>query len=383
MKPALRILLIVAIAGLVCLFFSQGLHQYLSLETIKAQQGELQIFYARQPLMAIAAFTAVYIPVVALNLPGALVLGLAAGALFGSLAGTLLVSFASTIGATLACLLSRYLLRDWVQQRFRDKLDRVNEGIREQGAFYLFALRLMPVIPFFIINMVMGLTPMRLRTFFWVSQLGMLPGTAVFVNAGSQIGKIDSLSGILSPGLILSLALVGIFPLGVRRALAQFQARQRVIPCAARVSRSESTAAMPESNTACQNTFPLANDILSACTDCGACQSACRFLTDYGTPKQLLQRLDLSSPRDQQLAYECSLCGLCTAICPENLDISGLFLGVRQCCVDNQNLNTDSYRVILGYEKRGTSPYSPGTDSRKHAIPYFSRDAPFPAPARQ
>jgi uncharacterized membrane protein YdjX (TVP38/TMEM64 family) len=136
-------------------------------------------------MTAIAVFSAVYIPVVALNLPGAVVLGLAAGALFGTLAGTVIISFVSSIGASLACLLSRYLLRDWVQRRFGEKLKKVNAGIQAEGAFYLFALRLMPVIPFFVINLVMGLTSLRLWTFYWVSQLGMLPGTVVFVNAGS------------------------------------------------------------------------------------------------------------------------------------------------------------------------------------------------------
>jgi len=136
-------------------------------------------------MTAIAVFSAVYIPVVALNLPGAVVLGLTAGALFGTLAGTVIISFVSSIGASLACLLSRYLLRDWVQRRFGEKLKKVNAGIQAEGAFYLFALRLMPVIPFFVINLVMGLTSLRLWTFYWVSQLGMLPGTVVFVNAGS------------------------------------------------------------------------------------------------------------------------------------------------------------------------------------------------------
>ncbi len=350
MKPPVRILLLLAIAILVFLFFSKGLHHHLSLENIKEHQAVLQNFYAEQPVMMVAAFTAVYILVVALNLPGAVVLGLSAGALFGSLAGTVLISFASSFGALLACLLSRYLMRDWVQQHFREKLDRVNKGINEQGPFYLFALQLMPIIPFFVINMVMGLTTMRLWTFFWVSQLGMLPGTAVFVNAGSQIGKIDSISGILSPALILSLALVGIFPLLVRRLLAHFRIQHNTTP-----SPTEAGFCR-KADTPAQTPGPLLEKILKSCTDCGACQKSCRFLADYGTPKQMAQRFDFSSPKDQGLAYECSLCGLCTAICPEKLDIPGLFLDIRQCCVENQIFDKAAYKVILGYEKRGTSP---------------------------
>jgi uncharacterized membrane protein YdjX (TVP38/TMEM64 family) len=169
---------------------------------------------------------AVYILATSLSLPGAAVLTLAGGALFGLLVGTVVVSFASTIGATLACFVSRFVLRDWVQRRFGQRLVTVNQGVEREGSFYLFTLRLVPIFPFWIINLVMGLTRMKLSTFFWVSQVGMLPGTLVYVNAGRELGRIDSLGGILSPGLIFSFALLGIFPLATKKIMAWYRARQ-------------------------------------------------------------------------------------------------------------------------------------------------------------
>jgi uncharacterized membrane protein YdjX (TVP38/TMEM64 family) len=151
---------------------------------------------------------------------------LAGGALFGFFIGLAAVSFASTIGATLACFVSRYLLRGWVEEKFGDRLSAINSGIEKEGAFYLFMLRLIPVFPFFIINLLMGLTRIKLVTFYWVSQLGMLAGTAVYVNAGKEIGKIDSLSGILSPGLIISFVILGIFPLAVKKIVNVVQAHR-------------------------------------------------------------------------------------------------------------------------------------------------------------
>jgi uncharacterized membrane protein YdjX (TVP38/TMEM64 family)/Fe-S oxidoreductase len=321
----------------------------MTLEAMKSSQDRFQVLFAEKPAVVIGGFLAVYIPVVALNLPGAAILGLVAGALFGALAGTILISFASSIGATLACALSRYLLRDWVQRRFGDKLKRVNAGIQEEGAFYLFSLRLIPVIPFFIINMVMGLTPIRLSTFYWVSQLGMLPGTAVFVNAGSQLGRIESLSGILSPGLILSFALIGLLPLVVRRALGWYKKRFRNESPAIRPSTAIERAAPPALG-------PLLKDIRERCTECGACTKACAFLSHYGTPKAIATGFDFSSPHYQAIAYECSLCSLCSAVCPEKLDPFRLFLEIRRLYVDGGHFDESAYGAILGYEKRGTSP---------------------------
>jgi uncharacterized membrane protein YdjX (TVP38/TMEM64 family) len=166
-----------------------------------------------------------YIAVTALSLPGAAVLTLAGGGLFGLMVGTIAVSFASTIGATLACLVSRFLLREWVQSKFGDRLATINSGIEKEGAFYLFSLRLVPIFPFFVINLVMGLTRMRLSTFFWVSQIGMLAGTMVYVNAGKELAKIDSLSGIMSPGVLISFVVLGLFPITVKKILSLYQTK--------------------------------------------------------------------------------------------------------------------------------------------------------------
>jgi uncharacterized membrane protein YdjX (TVP38/TMEM64 family) len=212
-----KVLLVLLAVGVVALFFGAGFDRYLTLESLKESQGQFAAMRAQSPrLTALAAFL-IYVGIVALSLPGATVMSLAIGALFGFWGGALLVSFASTIGATLAFLASRYLLRDMVQQRFGDRLKGVNAGMVQEGAFYLFMLRLVPVFPFFLINLLMGLTPVRTVTFYWVSQIGMLPGTLVYVNAGTQLGRVDSLSGILTPGVLLSFALMGAFPLVAKR----------------------------------------------------------------------------------------------------------------------------------------------------------------------
>ncbi len=205
---------IVALIALVVIgyrWFDVG--QYLSLESLKSHQESLQSYYSANPILVIGLFALIYIVSVGVSLPGATVLTLAAGAIFGLGVGLVLVSISSTIGATLAFLASRFLLRDFVQSKFKDKLAKVNHGVAREGAFYLFTLRLVPVFPFFMINLVMGLTPIRTLTFFFVSQIGMLPGTAVYVNAGTQLAQIESLAGILSPEILLSFALIGILPL--------------------------------------------------------------------------------------------------------------------------------------------------------------------------
>ena len=165
----------------------------------------------------------IYITATALSLPGAAILTLAGGALFGLVTGTIVISFASTIGATLACIVSRYLLRDWVQSKFGDKLEKINEGMDKEGGFYLFTLRLVPIFPFFIINLVMGVTKIPLKTYYWVLQLGMLPATIVYVNAGKELGQIESLSGILSPGLLISFVLLGVFPITAKKILTKIR----------------------------------------------------------------------------------------------------------------------------------------------------------------
>ena len=212
-KPILVLLVVAAVA----LFFGMGFDQYLTLDALKQSQGKFAAMLEQSPVTITLVAFAFYVVVVALSLPGATIMGLAAGALFGLGYGTLLVSFASTIGATLAFLISRYLLRDFVQRRFGGRLQAINEGMSKDGALYLFMLLLVPAFPFFLINLLMGLTPIRTRTFYWVSQLGMLAGTLVYVNAGTQLARIDSLSDIISPVVLLSFALLGVFPLIAKR----------------------------------------------------------------------------------------------------------------------------------------------------------------------
>ena len=214
-----RLLIVGAIIVLVVLFNVLGLGQYLTLDYLKASQDKFALLYGDHKFAVIAAYMAVYIIVTALSLPGAAIMTLAGGAMFGFWIGVIVVSFASTIGATLACFVARFLLRDWVQNKFGEKLSSINTGIENEGAFYLFSLRLVPIFPFFVINLAMGLTTMKLLTFYLTSQIGMFPGTMVFVNAGKELSKIESLSGILSPGLIISFIILGIFPITVKKIL--------------------------------------------------------------------------------------------------------------------------------------------------------------------
>ena len=207
-------------------FFAFDLGQYLNLEFFKSQQAAIDAYYQANPGMTVLIYALIYIVVTALSLPGAAIMTLIGGAIFGLLWGTVIVSFASTIGASLAFLVARFLLHDTVQRRFGRKLETLNRGIEREGGFYLFTLRLVPAFPFFMINVAMALTPIKLLTFFWVSQLGMLPGTAVYVNAGTQIAQIDSLGGILSPTLILSFVLLGIFPLLAKKIVDVIKSRQ-------------------------------------------------------------------------------------------------------------------------------------------------------------
>ena len=216
-----KIILLLVIAVAVGLFFALDIGSYLNLDWLKSQQEAIAAWHASRPLAAAAIFFVLYVMVTALSLPGAALMTLAGGAIFGLGWGTLIVSFASSLGATLAFLVARFLLRDWVSSRFGQRLSTIDDGIRREGAFYLFTLRLVPVFPFFLINLLFGLTAMKARTFYWVSQLGMLAGTVVFVNAGTQLAKIDSLSGIVSPGLLLSFALLGIFPL-IAKKIVEF-----------------------------------------------------------------------------------------------------------------------------------------------------------------
>ncbi|MDP3674985.1 MAG: FAD-dependent oxidoreductase [Novosphingobium sp.] len=215
--------LVAAIAA----FFIFDLGAYLTLESLKARQADLATLLDNRPLAIIGGFFLLYVATTALSLPGAAILTLAAGAVFGLWLGTLIVSFASAIGAGLAFLSSRFVLRDWVKARFGKRISAIDRGIEKDGAFYLLSLRLIPAFPFFLINLAMGLTKMRLATFYIVSQIGMLPGTIVFVNAGTQLARIDSTRDILSPELIGSFVLLGIFPL-VAKWLIGLVKRRRV-----------------------------------------------------------------------------------------------------------------------------------------------------------
>jgi pyruvate/2-oxoglutarate dehydrogenase complex dihydrolipoamide dehydrogenase (E3) component/uncharacterized membrane protein YdjX (TVP38/TMEM64 family) len=221
-----KLILLGLIAGFFWAFSYYGLGQYLTLEYIKGQQASFSNFYKENALLAIGAYSATYIVTTALSLPGAALLTLLGGGLFGLMTGTIIVSFASTIGATLAFLVSRLLLRDWVQDKFGRYLNAFNDGIKKDGTFYLFTLRLIPAVPFFVINLVMGLTPMKTLSFFLVSQAGMLAGTMVFVNAGTQLAQIESLGGILSGKIIFSFVLLGIFPLLARKLVSFYKTRR-------------------------------------------------------------------------------------------------------------------------------------------------------------
>jgi dihydrolipoamide dehydrogenase len=221
-----RIVIILLISAVVAAYVLFDVGQYLTLDYLKSQQHEFITFYQKNQLLTISTYFGIYVLVTAVSLPGAAIMTLAGGAIFGVTTGTVIVSFASTIGATLAFLVSRLLLRNFIQRRFHEKLIAINDGIQKDGAFYLFTLRLIPIFPFFVINLAMGVTPIRTLQFFLVSQIGMLPGTIVYVNAGSQIASINSLGGILSPGLLFSFALLGIFPLIAKKFVEYLKSKK-------------------------------------------------------------------------------------------------------------------------------------------------------------
>lgn len=222
-----KILILLAFAALIALFFALDVGRFFSLAFIKEQQASFAALYEQRPVAVTVCFVAVYVLITALSLPGAAIMTLAAGASFGLVWGTVVVSLASTLGATLAMLAARYLLRDAIQKRFARKLAEVNSGIEREGGLYLFTLRLAPVIPFFALNMLMGLTRMKVWTFFWVSEIGMLAGTVAYVNAGTEIAKVTSLRSVLSPGLIGSLVLLGLLPLVVKKAIDYAKQRRK------------------------------------------------------------------------------------------------------------------------------------------------------------
>ncbi len=226
-SPARKIALAAVIVGLIASFWAFGLDRYFTLSYLKASSDTFRSLHAAHPVKMVLGYFLLYVLAISLSLPGAAVLTIGGGALFGLVEGAVAASFASSIGATICCLASRYLFRSWVQDRFKGSVARINEGIEREGAFYLFTLRLIPLFPFWMVNLAMGLTRMPLRRFYWVSQIGALPGTIVYVNAGRELATIDSLRGVLSPGLIASFVLIGVLPLGTKKLLALYRARRR------------------------------------------------------------------------------------------------------------------------------------------------------------
>ena len=223
-KGKFAVIAVIAVFVVAFLWFDLG--RYLDLEQLKSRQADIDAFYHEHPLTLLAAYFITYVAIAGLSLPGAAIMTLAGGAVFGLLWGTVVVSFASTLGATVAFIVSRFILRDGIQRRYGDRLKAINAGVERDGAFYLFTIRLVPAFPFFIVNLVMGLTPIRTLTFAFVSQIGMLPGTIVYVNAGTQLARIESLQGILSPALIGSFVLLGVFPLIAKWIVGVVKARR-------------------------------------------------------------------------------------------------------------------------------------------------------------
>lgn len=222
-----KILLLALLAAAIAAFFVFDLNQYLSLERLQAGREALGDWVAANPVLSRVGFFVGYVVVAAASLPGAAIMTLAAGAVFGLAWGFGLVSFASALGATLAMLLSRKLVGEWVQSKYAGQLAKMNDGLERDGGFYLFSLRMVPLFPFFVINLVMGLTQMRVWPFYWISQIGMIPGTLVFVFAGTQLAEVASPGDILSPGLIAAFTLLGVFPLLAKKGLELVKARRK------------------------------------------------------------------------------------------------------------------------------------------------------------
>lgn len=226
-KTVIRFVISLFVVAVVIAAWRWHIADYLNLDFIRAQQTTIKSYYSEHPFLTVGLFFAAYVAVAALSLPGAAVMTLLGGALLGFWQGLIAVSFASTIGATLAFLLARFLLKDWIQERYQKQLATLNEGFRNEGAFYLFALRLIPVFPFFLVNILTGVVPLKTRHFYGASQLGMLPGTAVYVYAGTELSKIQSLSDIASPSLLAAFIVLGVFPLIAKKIVAALRRRRK------------------------------------------------------------------------------------------------------------------------------------------------------------
>lgn len=221
-----KIIIVAIIAMAIGSYFYFDLGQFLTLDYIQSQLDAIQEYRDDNFVLAASIYFIFYVAVTALSIPGAVIITLLGGAIFGLLWGTLIVSFASSIGATLAFLVSRYLLKEWVQSKFGDYLGPINRGVEKDGSFYLFSIRMVPLFPFFMVNLLMGLTPIKTLTYYTVSQAGMLIGTAVYVNAGSELAQISSLSGLVSFPVILSFVLLGLFPLVARLVIKFIQGKK-------------------------------------------------------------------------------------------------------------------------------------------------------------
>ncbi len=227
MKRSYAKFIVIALIGVfIILFFAYDLKQYLTLGYFKSQQQAVEAYYSAHTQAAIAIYMLIYIAVTALSLPGATVMNLAGGAVFGFMVTTIIASFSGTIGATLAFSASRFLFKDYIQNHFGDKLTAINQGIEKQGAFYLFTLRLLPIFPSFMVNLLMGVSPIRTGVFYLVSQIGTLPATMIYINAGTQLAKITSVQGIFSSGLMFSLLLLSVFPLIASKTVRIIKARK-------------------------------------------------------------------------------------------------------------------------------------------------------------
>jgi uncharacterized membrane protein YdjX (TVP38/TMEM64 family) len=225
-NPGVKITLLLIIASMIWIFFLFDLNSYLTLASLKDGLDGLKAFYGQHKILTMIIYFIIYLLISALSLPVAGITTLAGGALFGLFYGTILASFASTIGGTLAFLFSRYIFRDWVQNKFPSKLSIINKGIDKEGGFYLFTIRLVAIFPFFAVNLAMGLTSIRVITFYLVSQIGMLPVTMIMINAGTQLATIGSTGDILSLNIILSFALLGIFPITAKHSTEYIRSKR-------------------------------------------------------------------------------------------------------------------------------------------------------------
>lgn len=223
-----KVMLLFLIGLIFAGYFYFDLSTYFTLDTLQGSKERLNEFYNQNTIGVIAGFFLVYVIMAAFSLPGAAVMTLAAGVIFGFALGLLVSSFASSLGALLATVVARYVLGDWVEEKFGDRLKKINEGIKKEGAFYLFTLRLIPIFPFFVINLVIGLTKMPLKTYYWVSQLGMLPGTAVYVFAGVQLSEVSAIGDIFSFELILAFVLIGLFPLIAKKSIELYKKYRKI-----------------------------------------------------------------------------------------------------------------------------------------------------------